>query len=245
MIFRYLIYGVLLCLLFATTAHTQTYTGNLYYQSDVSYGLDVVAPNANNTWRNFVEFEWTVTKNTVSNNYPWTYLYVAAVNSAAPSPIRIFVETDNNFTLSDIDLSSVIVTVNNTVQSYNINNIVVGTINPTAGPDSDFSNLPEARYGVLFSNLTDGSKPTDVVSVQFNSSFGPGWGDLYMNCTSCSGPRNIAWNSGFLSDTPELPPNNGSVSNHILVPKVPIPEPGTIMLLASGMLLVLTGRKRR
>lgn len=242
---RYLLYALLLCLFITSRVASQSYSGSLYYQNDISYGLDVVASSAVNSWRSSLEVDWVVTRNISNPGFPWTYVYTVNVNPSAAPPRRLLIETGSDFSLADIDLSSVLVSIDNTPQIYDTSNISVGLFTPTTAQGSNFYLLPEVRYGVLFNNLTDGGRSFETISIQFDSFFEPGWGDMYLNCTDCQGPRNVGWNSGFLLPETTEPPTDGSRDNRILVPRIPIPEPGTLLLICSGIALILTGRSRR
>ena len=52
------------------------------------------------------------------------------------------------------------------------------------------------------------------------------------------GSDNSAWNTGFLDADPLDLPANGSINNHVLVPDTyttPVPEPGTLLLVGTGL----------
>jgi hypothetical protein len=66
----------------------------------------------------------------------------------------------------------------------------------------------------------------------------PVWGDFYIKDGKTGGIDNSAWNTAFLDADPLDLPADRSINNHVLVPDTyttPVPEPGTLLLVGTGL----------
>ncbi len=142
-----------------------------------------------------------------------------------------------------------------------VSHFILETSDPL--PDGDIwditGNYGEAFVGEWF--LPGGGNPDmpgDLYGTKFDETFGttftieftsnrlPVWGDFYAVDGQAGGEGlNQFWNSGFLLADPLLPPSDGSLDGHILRPDSYIPEPGTVAMLALGLMTLGAAVRRR
>ena len=175
-----------------------------------------------------------------------------------------YVHYSYTFTYPSHDPSYFIFEVSQDFTSANITNIKVdGILLPytdatpqtftyevnTFSPDTNnYQTMPESIYGIKIENPQYADPSDGSVTITFDSTRMPTWGDFYARCgvrpehTSGSTEWNSAWNTGFTtSDTdPSDPASNGSVDgtvtySHLLVPDtVVVPEPVSSTLFVIG-----------
>ncbi len=140
--------------------------------------------------------EWNVTENP---DHTWHYSYTFTHPAGETS--HFIIETSDNFMAGDV-LGA----------SGDIGEMEVGT--HTAGGGANLT-MPEDVYGIKFE--TEGLS----THIEFDCTRLPMWGDFYAKDGQAGGyGLNSAWNAGFTADDsdPELPVQDGSIDNHILVP---------------------------
>lgn len=109
-------------------------------------------------------------------------------------------------------------------------------------PQQGNPDMPGSVYGIKF-NIADDTEVT-TLALSFDSDRVPVWGDFY-----AKGGLGALWNAGFLTADPIVPPDDGSILSHVLVPDTTttrIPAPGALILGSFGVALVgwLQGRRR-
>jgi hypothetical protein len=140
--------------------------------------------------------KWDVTENP---DHTWHYSYTFTHPEGTTS--HFIIETSDNFTAGDISGAS-----------GNIGEIDIGM--HTAGEGGN-PTMPEDVYGIKF-----GAAGLST-HIEFDSTRLPMWGDFYAKDGQAGGyGLNSAWNAGFTApdSDPELPVQDGSIENHILVP---------------------------
>jgi hypothetical protein len=159
----------------------------------------------------------------------WRYIYVLDVPGATLE--RLLVEVSSDFTTDDVR------NVSGDFTSYDL-----VTLTP---PDGSNPNLPGPIHALQF----DGAA-TNSAAVMFDSPRAPAWGDFYaQNGTTFNPPGviNSAWNAGFTLPDPTVPPADGPLDQHILVPdsSTLVPDASTAMLASIGIVPVLAAMRRR
>lgn len=169
-------------------------------------------------WASGSSLSWEVTQN---QDNSWHYSYFFDVSEKSVS--HMILETSYAFTIDDI--------FNIMFDSGTYGSLEIGENGMTPGNP----NIPDAIYGIKFDE-------TDGLSMQFSfdSWRTPVWGDFYAKDGVDGGVTVSLWNAGFTpGDTDPLdPPADGSIGYHILRPDTVVPEPGSIMALGSGVLML-------
>lgn len=103
--------------------------------------------------------------------------------------------------------------------------------------------MPEEMSGLKF------QPGTLTLTASFTTARSPVWGDFYAKSGRDNGVWVTAWNAGFTVLDPTDLPSNGSIGNHILRPDTattvpPVPIPGAVWLLGSGLLGLLGLRRK-
>jgi len=204
-------FGVMgLVALGAGSASATTYTGSL------TSGAGITGTGA---WADNLTLSWTVDDTT--NPGFWTYTYEFQDNDPTqPKNLsHLIIEVSASFTASDIQADTPDVSGDS----------------PKTFDSSDPSNpsIPGPIYGLKW-NADDG---TDFTATLVTAR-APVWGDFYAKDGKTDQVDNAAWNTGFLDADPLDAPANGSLDDHLLVPDTyttPVPEPGTLLLLGTGL----------
>ena len=150
------------------------------------------------------------------------------------------------------DISHVIIEVSDVFQQSNIlgeTSLVVGDYSSELQGGSN-PGMPSEMRGVKLDVVGD----TKSLSWSFCSDIAPVWGDFYAkDGKQEAGETEVyVYNTGFNDEDPEWEVSDGSFNNHIIVPDSvstppddpgPIPEPGTAILGALGLLLIFRRRK--
>ncbi len=157
---------------------------------------------------------------------PWLYEYVLVVPTGDVS--HMILEVSDSFGEDDL------LNEEGPFHGFEIDTFVPGPANPE---------LPSDMYGIKFDNATE-----LVFAVSFESYRNPVWGDFYAKNGNVGGSGvNTVWNSGLTDpdSDPVAKASDGSLDGHLLVPDtINIPEPATVLLLASGLLPVVWRSRR-
>lgn len=176
--------------------------------------------------------DWLVTPN---GDGSWHYSYTLSV---APTGgiSHLIIETSPDFT-KDLILNP----------SWDLSKTFVGSWDSSNGnPDMPGAGI----YGIKFNDVSE-----DMQTLSYEFSFdafrNPVCGDFYAkdgNAGNPQGVTNTAWNTGFDSLAPTMPPDQCDFTTKILVPDTEttvIPEAGSLVLASLGMLPVLGLKLRR
>jgi hypothetical protein len=229
--------AVLLVCAGATFA-TTTYSGSLSAPPPASDdGLLVFGPG----WIDKdITISWTVTycdlDSRPSADHPWLYEYTVTKAGTGQGFSHFLIEVSPGF--GEADLYGM------TGASWGIG----------AGGAAGNPGLPSNTD--TFIKIQDFTLGTETLrTFSFYSTKDPVWGDFYTKDGKTGGFDNYCYNAGFVLEDPVLPPDDGSVFNHILrpdggfgedPPNGAVPEPLT--LLAVGTALAGLGaylRKRK
>lgn len=206
---------VLLVFLIGTAQAVPTYSGSL---TSADGGLIGTGGWVNGATP--VTLSWTVTQN---EDQSWHYNYVFDSTGLQGTLSHLVLETSLNLTAEDI--------FNDTPSMENDG--------PKWQEGPGNPNIPEPLFGIKFESVSGA-----VVSIDFDSTRVPMWGDFYAKDGSVGGEL---WNAGFTVADPQAAPANGSLLNHILVPDTStgVPTPGAVLLASIGIGLVGWFRQRK
>jgi hypothetical protein len=188
--------------------------------------------------------EWNVFWNGSEQyvHYSYTFTY------PSHDPSYFIFEVSDNFTSSDITN----VKVDNVLLPYTVGEQTFSSeVNEFVPGSNNYQTMPESIYGVKIENPQFADPSNGSVTITFDSTRMPEWGDFYARCgvrtehTGGSTEWNSAWNTGFttLDTDPTNPASSGSVDgsvsySHLLVPDtVVVPEPvsSTLFIIGSGL----------
>jgi hypothetical protein len=226
---RTIVASLMLLLGAASMGWADSYTGNI--TSTSGGGLIATGP-----WNNGgATLSWAV-DNTTNAGY-WTYNYSFDISTSKA-------------------ISHVIIELSPTITRDNFDELVID-ISSGSDPDapktytlqSGNPGIPGDIYGVKWDTTAD---PLDydfsIITVR-----APIWGDFYAKDGKSGGADVIAYNTNFGNDTTTAI-GNGNAGGWLLIPdttgggggqETPVPEPGTFVLLGSGLVaLGLFGRRK-
>jgi len=160
-----------------------------------------------------ITLSWTVSQ----DESVWHYQYNLVVPSHDIS--HMIVEASSNFTIDDV------LNVFGDFQTLTVGDFSYANGNP---------GMPGSVHGIKFDETS-----TTNLTVDFDSRRIPVWGDFYAKDGVSSSTQifNVIWNTGFANVDPVVPAHNGSEAFHLLVPDTIIPEPSTIMMLFTGLII--------
>ena len=201
---------------FAVNGWAITFTGTIIG------GSTLIGTSPWNT--NSSNLSWTVYDNPITGH--WTYEYI--------------------FTVPSKDISHVIIEVSG---DFTVANIFSGTTPGYSGPENyvqDKSN-PGMPAGGMYGLKWDTTNNPLIYSFTIVSDRMPMWGDFYAKNGVDQDGFVYAYNSQFGNNTTALI-DNGNAGGWVLVPDTGtgiIPEPGTFLLLGTGLLGIAAIRYRR
>lgn len=212
-----ILFAVLILLMgFAANSWAITFTGTILGGSTL-FGTAPWNTNATN-------LSWTVYDSPITGL--WTYEYI--FSGASKSVSHVILEVSSNFTVA---------------------NIFSGTTPGYSGPNTyvqDNSN-PGMPAGGVFGLKWNTSNDPLVYSFTVVTNRMPMWGDFYAKDGVYQSNWVYAYNQNFGTNTTE-PIANGNAGGWVLVPDTQttvIPEPGTFLLLGTGLLGIAAIRYRR
>lgn len=225
-------------------AASVSYVGSLAYAGTGGSGDNELFVTGSDWICGRTTLSWKVDNTTTPGMWHYEYTLIVPNKAAVRSDIfSVIIEASNGSSgpmFTRPDLVSPASSPSDWLQSLN-----VGEHFPADNP-----NLPKILYGIEFSTrIVD---PT-TLTISFDTSRQPVWGDLYARSFTVNGDFNAFYNTGleFIGpDTdPSDPASNGSIDNHVLVPdSVPtpsVPAPAAVLLGAMGASLTGLLRRRR
>lgn len=202
--------SAIVILMIALCISASAFTGSI--NNLVNGGIDT-----QNNWDNGVtSISWVVTY----DSGLWNYHYTMVVPKTDIS--HFILEVSPNFTS---DLIQNLVVHQGGIGSYSVSTFLAP---PPGNPEQQPNPyMPADVYGIKFDD-TSGL----VLEFSFDCERMPVWGDFYVK----GGTKHVAYNTGFAAIDPTVPAADGSYEGHILVPDTVVPEPGSLVAFASGLI---------
>jgi len=191
---------------------------------------------------------WSVQWNGISSTAHYDYTFTVNQHDISFFLLEV---SDSFDTANSSDISNLYVTGTGGV--YTLNNT------QTYSPGNPYYTMPGGITAIKFDGFDNTSQSTTTLSISFDSTRMPEWGDFYARCgvrtehTSGEKPWNSAWNTGFISGETAGAGNDAIALNHLLVPNtaplsggafsysgtlVLVPEPvSTVLFIMGGGLL--------
>ncbi|MCF8107822.1 MAG: PEP-CTERM sorting domain-containing protein [Desulfohalobiaceae bacterium] len=208
-----------------------TLTGSLSYNND---GLNISTSDTSEHWKK-AEFSWIVNEND-DGHWNYNYTWTGNVNGGNARDLsHIVIEVSENFTMDNV--------FNPDPYYSDISDSLEVGNDPTSPGDGIFG---------LKWNLTS-SDDGQEFNFSFDSDRAPMWGDIYAKDGAVQGDKLYATNAMYgqnLTEPDLYALADGNNGGWALVPNThssaaPVPEPGTMILVGSGLLgLIGIGRRK-
>ena len=210
--------------LFVPVGHAYGYYGQISGSAGGIVGTGQWANDTGDPTWTTPTLTWTVLENP---DHTWSYDYTLNVFNYDIS--HFLIEVSPAFTANDA--------LSPTALQGTFGSLEVGLFTQHNGNPG----MPGQTNGLKFDDA-DGI----TLQVTFDSPRMPVWGDFYAKGGKAGGTQNALWNTGFAAPDPTVPLHDGPEQNHIIVPDsaYSVPEPATLMLIATGAALLTRKRHR-